>query len=99
MGYYIETETRFNKANYIVRNYGGVPADKAIAENAVNNESGEWAAIVIVDNRMFEAAGFAFNKSEWEAFHTPDDHRPKQYVLLPWDKACELTGHHPTQNA
>ena len=89
MGYYIEVPDNHHKAEQIVRLHGGkiisrprsfteIPADKAL--------------IVVVDNSSFEAAGLAYSEPEFEAFTSPWDNRPKQVVLMDWEKASKLAG-------
>lgn len=90
MGYYIETGMSRNKALSLVTEHNGqiidqpasfaeIPADKAL--------------IIIVDNRMFEAAALAFSEAEFKEFTSPYDGRPKQYVLLDKKLAHELSGY------
>ena len=89
MGYYIEVPNDFHKAEQIVRLYGGktIPQPHSFAEVPAGK-----ALIVIVDNVAFEAAGLAYSEPEFKAFTQPSDHRRKQFVLMDWEKACELTG-------
>lgn len=79
MGYYINTSVNHGKAEIIAREldgeilpgrptWGAWPADKAL--------------IVVVDNGLFEAAGYAYDEAEYEAFTLEDDDRPKLYVLI-----------------
>lgn len=88
MGYYIELPSPKNKAEQIKKMYGGlilpekpefskVPPDKAV--------------IVILDNGSFEAAGYAYDEYEFNAFTEPDDKRKKEFVIMDKAKAEELT--------
>lgn len=43
--------------------------------------------IVLVDNGLFEAAGYAYSPAEFAAFISPDDPRPKRFFILPRDVA------------
>jgi hypothetical protein len=88
MGYYIETGTNTNKAQIICDTHNGqrirqpklwsdIPADEAL--------------IVIVNNGMFEAAGFAYDEREFEAFTYTVDYRHKEFVLIDRELAEKLT--------
>lgn len=90
MGFYIQGPSK-DKANFIVKNYSGIIATKKQAEQMLSEIS--KAVIAVVDNGPFEAAAFAFNKNEFDAFHGLTDYRPKQYVIIDRNKACELTGY------
>ena len=59
--------------------YDGIPADKGL--------------IVVVDNGMFEAAGFCYNEEEFKVFTDPRDYRHKQYVLINREDAEILSGY------
>jgi hypothetical protein len=95
MGYYLNY-TRMNeplpaigKANILARSsgveeisqpksYDSVPSDKAI--------------ICVVNNGMFEAAGYAFCKEEFEVFTRPDG-RSKRWFLMDKQLVNDLTGY------
>lgn len=89
MGYYIETPEHRNKAKQIANLYGGqivpmpefskVPSDKAV--------------IVVVSNFAFDAAAYAYNQDEFDAFHEPGDFRPKQYILMDKKQAEKWSGY------
>src|SRR6266446_3809076 len=40
------------------------------------------ALIVVVDNGLFEAAGYAYDEREFGAMTDPDDHRARRYILI-----------------
>lgn len=79
MGYYINklkdgTDLPANgKAEFLVKNANAVKVSgKEFCENLV----------CVVDNRLFEAAGYCFSKEEFEAFKYPDG-RSKQWLIVP----------------
>jgi len=90
MGFYIEVPENTNKAEQIRDLYGGeivqtVPLDYSkIPEGK--------ALIVVVDNGLFEAAGFCFNEPEFRVFTDILELRPRKFVYLDRDKAEELSG-------
>lgn len=96
MGYYIQTDSNRDKAEYLVRNHAGlkllrpprtfaeIPADKAL--------------ITVVDNFAFEAAGLCYDEGEFRDFTSPRDQRPRQYVLLDKDLAYKLAGYAPRES-
>ena len=89
MGYYIEGPA-FGKALHIKSMYKGqilldapkkfsdVPKDKAI--------------IVVVENPLFEAAGYAFSEDEFKHFTDKTDTRRKLFVLMDKELAERLSG-------
>ena len=89
MGYYINTGTNFDKAAEIVRQFGGFRVAKPDSFASIPTDK---ALIVVVDNGAFEAAGFAYNQAEFNAFTEPEDSRPKEYVIMDRHKAEQLTG-------
>ncbi len=77
------------KAQQIVDLHGGEIVERPIALIDLPDNK---ALVCVVDNGPFEAAGFAFSENEFAAFCYPDG-RPREWVLIDWDKACELTGY------
>lgn len=51
--------------------------------------------VCIVDNGPFNAAGVAWDSREADAFTLPNDHRPRQFFLMPLEamKGCLLERH------
>ena len=89
MGYYIEVPENLGKAEQLVKLHGGeivprpqnfteVPADKGL--------------ICVVNNGLFEAAGYCYNTHEFIDFAQPDG-RSRQWVLLDKNKAERLSGY------
>ena len=93
MGFYIETGSSTGKAKFIVDNYSGKEDSFVEAIRISETHNREKGVIIVVNNGPFEAAAFAFNHNEFLAFHNSDDNRPKQYVIMDYNKACELTGY------
>ena len=91
MGYYIETPMGRDKAEYISKEYEGQIVSYMKARAAMNDET--KGVIVVVHNSFFEAAGFAYNMREFEAFTSIMDPREKEFVILPREKAIELSGY------
>ena len=88
MGYYINTPDSKGKAEYIVNVYGGelIPfAPKSYADIPVGK-----ALIVVVDNGLFEAAGWAYSESEFKVFTDPHETRYRDYVLIDFALANQL---------
>lgn len=88
MGYYVETEGHHQKAEKIAAEHGGTVVSFVQAKEAMNDKT--KAVIVTVNNGMFEAAGFAYDLKEFEAF--TDFARPTNFVVIDRQKAKELTG-------
>ena len=88
MGYYIEVPEPEGKAQQIVDLYGGKII--SIPPSFEDITPGK-AIICVMDNGPWEAAGFAYNQRELEAFSSYDG-RPRTWVIMDRKKACELTG-------
>jgi hypothetical protein len=92
MGFYIECPSPHGKAGWIVGNYqgemlSGVPASyRDIPEGK--------ALIVVVDNEIFEAAGFCSGEQEFAVFADPQDLRPKMWLLIGRTEAELASGYH-----
>ena len=81
MGYYIETTSPHNKAATILAR---VPGTHVVQGTPRWEDLPEGKAYVcVVDNRIFEAAAFVYNESEYVAFTLPENHRSKTW-LRPW---------------
>jgi hypothetical protein len=90
MGYYVEHSLGYNRgkvgdlisvrgAQYFIGTWKDVPEDKAV--------------IVVMDNGMFEVAGFAYDEKEFNTFRRPEDRRPKTFLLMDRKLAEELSGY------
>lgn len=88
MGYYIEVPEKKGKAAQLVCLYGARIIGPAPVWCDIKPHE---AVICVVDNGLFEAAGFAFDSQEFFYFKMPDG-RPKTWLIMDWKKACELTG-------
>ncbi len=93
MGYYIETGSRSDKSRWLVKNHQAeILQDLAAARLA---QSAGKGVVVVLDNGMFEAAGFAFSPEELDALGviTPGDIRRRTFVAMDLAKAKELSGY------
>lgn len=91
MGYYIQTEQPKNKAAAIRQELGALDITPDEAEFFLKEQMG-GAIICVVDNGPFEAAAYCYNIDEFRAFNSPDDPRPKTWLLVEnEDKVKELT--------
>jgi hypothetical protein len=93
MGYYVETGTTHNKAKIICQQHNGQRVTQEQALTAMHDPT--KGVIVVVSNPMFEAAAFAYDMREFEAFTDPDDFRPKQFVVMD-RKLAEKLSRYPT---
>lgn len=84
MGYYINIDSKgtelpsLGKANHLIQDGAKqIPVPQ------------EWqeGIVCVVDNGFFEAAGYAYDEDEMEAFRHPDGRRK---IWLLYDKAKEL---------
>lgn len=89
MGYYIQTPKNTNKVTQICQIYDAIQIDRPKNYSDIPDDMG---LIVIVDNGIFEAAGFIFSEREFNDFLSPRDNRYKWYVLMDRKKAEQLSG-------
>lgn len=47
--------------------------------------------VILLDNRIFTAAGIAFSAHELNEFQLPDDHRPKRGYLVEVEKLRKVS--------
>lgn len=80
MGYYIETDFTHGKAEAIAEKYDGIVYPTPPDYDAIDSRGD--GIIVVINNGLFEAAGFAYDKQEFLAFTQPDDLRPKKFVIM-----------------
>ena len=90
MGYYIQTPDHNNKALQIVNMFDAkvIPQPKSFSEVPLGK-----ALICVIQNQLFDAAGFAFDEKEFEAFRAPDTdrQRPRTWLLMDRNRAEALT--------
>lgn len=87
MGYYIDRTSSCilpatGKANKLIA-LGGkqIPQPKLWIENLV----------CVVENGMFDAAGYIYSQRELDQFADPSDYRPKTWIIFP--DAAKLSGY------
>ena len=88
MGYYIQGPT-LGKANHLIHNENAIelPSPQA-ARQAFDAGQG---VVCVVENGIFDAAGFAFSKEELDVFTAPDT-RLKRWLSMDLQRCLELTG-------
>ena len=88
MGYYIQTSGNFGKAAEIVGKFNGkiIPPPMTFA-----NVPADKALICVVNNVLFEAAGFVYDEWEFNAFTQPTDTRPHTWLLIDRKEAEKQT--------
>lgn len=91
MGFYINVPKDTNKAEQIIDMYGG---KLLVAPPPFEEIPKDKALIAVVHNIGFEAAGFVFDKSEYDRMVLPtlQDTRTREFVLIDRKKAEELSG-------
>jgi hypothetical protein len=90
MGYYISGPVR-GKAKYLVDEYGAELLP--FPPRSYDSIPDDMAAVVVIDNGPFEAAGFAYSEQELKAFSEEDDPRLKSWLLMDRKTAEALTGY------
>ena len=90
MGFYIQVPKNLDKARQLIElheafiilsnppDFDLVPEDKAL--------------ICVVSNPLFDAAGYAYSKREFEEFSNPEDLRPKIWLYMDKQLVHELVG-------
>lgn len=89
MGYYIQTPSPHEKAIQIISLYDAKPVSIDEASKAIEDPS--LAVIVVVENGPFDAAGFAFDRCEFDAFTHESDTRNKSFLTMDRSLAETLT--------
>lgn len=87
MGYYIETDSSRNKANWIESNLNAVQCLNASTAKATASKDN--IPVCVVDNGFFEAAAIIYSRREFDSVNRSDDYRPKTWLLVP---VAELVG-------
>jgi hypothetical protein len=90
MGYYVQVPENLGKAKQIVDLYGGEIIPRPETFSSIPSDKG---LIVVISNGLFEAAGYAYDQAELDAFTDPDDERPKKFVLMNKAQAEKLSGY------
>jgi len=79
MGRYLNPDGIGSKADRLIKlgaiELSAPPATLADLEDTM-------ALVCVVDNGPFDAAGYAFDDREKEAFSQPDDLRPKRWLVM-----------------
>ncbi len=87
MGRYIQGPAT-GKVQMLVNQHSATIISLEEAQANINNK--EKGIVVVVDNGMFEAAGFCPDRDELKAFSLPTDYRPKTFLMMDRQKAEEL---------
>lgn len=93
MGYYIEGPT-LGKTDFLIKEYDAKEININEAKEAFDQGFG---IIFIVNNFLFDAAGYAYNKEEfnywYESLISGKDSRPYRIVKMDKDLAEKLSGY------
>jgi hypothetical protein len=92
MGYYINTGHNIGKAEWLITNEGAL--ELSFVPSSLSELPPEKEGLIcVVNNGMFEAAGFIYNDRELKDFTDPTDYRDKRWLVIPLDRAKELSGY------
>lgn len=91
MGYYIQGPA-LGKTEFIISEYGAREVIQEEAREVVYNSTDE-GVVCIIDNTVFEAAGFCYDPAEFAAFAEDASGRPKRWLVMDRKKAAELSGY------
>lgn len=94
MGYYINTGHNVGKAEWLIANESALEltfVPRSLADLSPDTELN--GLICVVNNGPFEAAGFIYSDRELEAFTDPSDYRDKRWLVMPLERAKELSGY------
>ncbi len=89
MGYYVEVPQNKDKVNKIIELFGGERVNKPKKFSDIAEDK---ALLCVVDNGPFEAAGFAYDEREFEAF-SHSDGRPREWMTMDRGLAEKITGY------
>ena len=96
MGFYINTPNMpaFKKTDHLLEYYPETftEVDLMGATEAIEDPS--LGVVIVVENiGQFEAAGFAFNKHEFDVFTQRNDLRPRRYLTGPREALEIMSGY------
>jgi hypothetical protein len=102
MGHYIEVPSSRDKANLIVDGHAvgfngeslSYAAEHTAKPASFSSVPAGKALVCVIDNGLFEAAGWAYDESEFMAFAYPDG-RPRRWLLMDREAAVKATGFNP----
>jgi len=89
MGYYIQTYCNVGKADELVKRHVAI---RIATPKSFRDISVDKALICVVENGFFDAAGYCYDESEFNAFVEPDGRR-KHWLLMDKDFAEKLSGY------
>lgn len=91
MGYYLDLPDMKakGKADFLIQ-HENAQESECIPDFETERELGK-AIVCVIENPMFDAAGFAYSPQELREFANPDG-RFKRWLLMPWKRVKELTG-------
>lgn len=95
MGYYLNAEgmPARGKADWLIENCAAVELEHGTWPPTFDEIPDGKAAVVVLENGPFDAAGFAFSEDEYEQFIFPDG-RPKRLVLMDVLPAARMSGYY-----
>ena len=92
MGYYINTGHNIGKAEWLIANEGAL--ELSFVPASLSELPPEMEGLIcVVNNGPFEAAAFVYSDRELESFTDPTDYRDKRWLVLPLERAKELSGY------
>ena len=90
MGYYIELPQNKNKVQQMKDLYGAAEVSEKEASELMDEGKG---IVCVVENPMFDAVGFCFNRSEFDAFAGDQSGRKKTWLSMDYEHAAQLSGY------
>lgn len=84
MGFYLEQNSQGERL--LSRNKADQLLDDGAEEIYTSEDNLVWQPnlVCVVSNGVFDAAGWAYNRREMEAFKaTPHDQRPRRWLIVP----------------
>lgn len=90
MGYYIEAPAVHGKAGYLVMTYGAERVTRPASFASIPEGK---ALVMVIDNGIFEAAGFIYSEREFEDVVSSDG-RPREFLYMDRLTTELLSGYH-----
>ena len=87
MGYYIETPENLNKAGQLLAAH---PAIREVKDQPAFDPTGQTVVVCVVENGPFDACAVAYSPGELDYFQSPDDPRPKRWLVVPRELVVKL---------
>jgi len=90
MGYYIEVPSSKNKTEQLIKLHD---AKEVKCPELFSDVPNDKALICVIDNGLFEAAGYCYSPNEFREFKFDRSSQPRKWIIMDKDLAEKLSGY------